>query len=302
MAAREDIDRAVVTGARGFIGSCLVGYLKSKHIEVVGIDRPSTQNDSSIIGLDINHPSALSPYLNDGTVVFHMAGSADIHGSVVDPWSDFQSNVALTLSVLESVRRAGCSMLFPSTGSVYDTLSPVPFNENSPLKPLSPYSAAKLAVEGYCSVFRNRYSLDIRIARIFSVFGPGMSRFAIYDFFKRLQHDPKKLTIKGDGGQTRDYLFVEDVARALVTIMIQGEDGGIYNVASGTPRRIYDVARAVVQTMGLTDCDIQTLNNSNHEEIYAMEADVSRISKIGFNVDDNFEKRLRATVNWLKDN
>ena len=253
--------RAVVTGAGGFIGRHLVRHLRARNIPVTGIGLAPAGGVDEVA--DLRECSALDRFLDGATALFHLAGVADVGKSIADPLADFEANVLTSVHALESARRAKCMLVFPSSASVYDGAAPLPCRETAALGPRSPYGAGKLAVEGYCRVFGLAYGVDTRVARIFSVYGPGMRRHAIYDFVERLERAPKELTIRGDGGQTRDYIYVEDAVRALVLIARQGGAGEIYNVASGTPRTMLQVGQAVAAAMGLRDCRVMPDRRNN---------------------------------------
>jgi len=288
----------VVTGAAGFIGSHLVRALERQGVDVAALDR--APQGGRHIAVHLSRPGALDRFLDDATAVFHMAGSADVPRSVVEPVTDFRDNVTAMIEVLEAARRKGCAVLvLPSTGSVYDTNLPPPYAETAPTRPSSPYGAAKLACEAYCIAYARSYGIPTRIARLFSVYGPGMRRFAIHDFHRRLRETPSRLVLRGDGGQTRDYLYVEDAAEALIRIAASGSPGEIVNVASGEPRRMVDVARVVAQTMGLDGCSIEPDGAEIKSEVYRMEADVTRLRQIGFVPVVPFDVGLGRTVAWL---
>lgn len=293
--------RAVVTGAGGFIGQHMVRYLRQQGVETLAVDRCAGPDKGPVDRvLDLSEPGVLDRFLAADVAVFHLAGSADVRASVAVPWDDFQDNVVTSLQVLESVRKARCPMLFPSSGSVYDTQAPLPFHETSPLRPSSPYGAAKLAVEAYCSAYHRTYGVDVRIARMFSVFGPGMRRFAIHDFFHRLRDNPQQLVIGGDGGQSRDYLFVEDAVRALYWILREGGRGEVYNVASGQPRSILAVAQAVVAAMRLPECRVNPDGIPFAAEVYRMEAAVGKLNNLGFTAAVSFEEGIARTIACLQ--
>jgi UDP-glucose 4-epimerase len=289
--------RAVVTGADGFIGSHLVRQLQRAGKEVVAFGGYRTGTP----GRDLCEPGMLDRHLDDRTFVFHLAGTSDVRRSVDTPIDDFRANVVASLNVLESVRKVAASMLFTSTASVYDRNSPLPLSESAMVRPSSPYAAAKAAIEAYCSSYVRSFALEIRVARLFSVYGPGMRRFAIYDFYRRINQNPTGLSIRGDGGQTRDYLFVDDAARILLGLASFGQTGEIYNVASGVPRQINDVARAVAIAMGLPDCRILPDRVHSAAELDRMEADVAKLRKLGLLEDlISFEEGLDRTIAWLE--
>lgn len=294
--------KAVVTGAGGFIGQSMVRYLRSLGVSVTGIGRrtfPGSE-DTVDVELDMRGPAAVDRWLNPDTDLYHLAGSADVRRSVSTPAQDFADNLALTFDTLESVRKTGCRILFPSSGSVYDNESPGPYTEKTALRPSSPYGAAKMAGEAYCHAFAQSYGADVRIARIFSVFGPGMRRFAIFDFYKRLQSDPSRLTIRGDGNQKRDYLYVTDVVSALERIMTKGSPAGIYNVGSGKARTIKEVAETVTNAMNLGATPVLPDGQSQPGELREMYSDPSMLRSLGWIESVSFSRGIEETVAWLK--
>jgi UDP-glucose 4-epimerase len=291
--------RAVVTGAGGFIGQHLVQYLRALKIPVVGIGRSKAGPAVTEVA-DLRRPGALAGILDEQTALFHLAGPADIRGSIKQPMADFEDNVTLSMQVLESARVAGCRLIFPSTASVYDPAATLPFVETAAVRPRSPYAAAKLAVEAYCQAYHRSYGLDVCIGRMCSVYGPGMRRLAIHDFVERLDRFPQRLVLRGDGGQTRDYLYVDDAVRALHLIATHGSAGEIYNLASGQSMTVREVALRVAEAMGLHDCKITADGNNSETEAYALQADIDKIRKFGFRPAMTFEQGLAITVSSLR--
>ena len=294
--------KAVVTGAGGFIGQPMVRYLRSLGVSVTGIGRRTFPGSEETVDieLDMRGPSAIDRWLNPKTDLYHLAGSADVRRSVSTPAQDFADNLALTFDTLESARKTGCRILFPSSGSVYDNEAPGPYTETTMLRPSSPYGAAKMAGEAYCHAFTKSYGTDVRIARIFSVFGPGMRRFAIFDFHNRLRQDPGRLVIRGDGNQTRDYLYVIDVVSALEKIMTSGSPAGIYNVGSGQARTMKEVAETIVRAMNLRDTPVLTDGESQPGELLEMYSDPSLLRSLGWAETVSFSRGIEETVAWLK--
>ena len=281
------LNKVVVTGAAGFIGSALVSHLASQNVPVTAVGRTvpaldlhESQESVRWVEADVRDPGVLDDLLDEGTTLFHFAGHTSVAGSVKDPLLDFDCNVQAFLEVLESVRHSGAQLLFPSSPAVFASGQPLPLKETANKKPTSPYGAAKLACEGYAQCYHACYAVDVRIARIFNVYGPGMTRFAIHDFWYKVRQDPLKMEILGDGEQIRDYLYIDDAVEALIAITEHGEPGQDYNVASGVPVNTVGLARQIATLMGSPDIKITTLGRSFPGDIPRWYADVSKLRKL----------------------
>lgn len=298
------LKRAVVTGATGFIGSPLVRRLRSIGCEVIATERrDGSESGPGVVAVGSGDWEALAPFLNPDTVVFHLAASADVGASVVHPRTDFESTLVSFFEVLELARRFGCPFIFPSTGSIFDPGNQQPVDERARVGPSSPYAAAKAAGEGYCQAYFRSYGLDTRIARLFSVYGIGIKkRFLISELVQKIEDNPHEILLRGDGQQVRDYLYVDDVVDGLIAIAAKGAPGEDYNLASGVPIRILDLAREVARLMGCPDVHIRTSDAAPRGEVPAWYADVSKIRRIGFVPSIPLNQGLKRTVDWLKGN
>lgn len=291
--------RAIVTGASGFIGSHLVDALLATGAEVVAVDRRPRAFACKFIQADLARRGVMDPLLDQETIVFHLAANASVPGSVDDARGDFRDNVLTLFETLESARDAGSPVVFTSSAAVYDRDNALPLSEEARLGPSSPYGAAKAAGEAYCLAYHRTYGLDVRIARLFNIFGPRMYRFAIFDFVEKISRNPREIEILGDGEQLRDYLYVEDAVRALILIHEQGEPGEIYNVGSGRPIRSVDLARNVAAVMGFPDITIRPNGQYWRGDIHRWYADVGKLRSRGFEPTVCFEEGLRQTVESL---
>ena len=297
------MQHAVVTGAAGFIGRALVDRLCATGVQTIAVIRESSSDQfafscTSIAG-DIEQPYLLDELLTPDTTVFHMASHASVAGSVRDPRYDFGVNVVGTLEILESVRRKKASLVFPSSAAVYDPNSALPHKENAPRYPASPYGAAKLACESYVQAYSRCYDLNLKIARLFNAYGPGMTRFAIFDFYRKIKRDPKVLEILGDGKQIRDYLYIDDAINGLIQIAVQGQAGEDYNLASGEPVKTIELAAMVAKTMGFEDIEIQVKGETFPGDISQWYADIEKIKSIGFQNTMDLETGLKRTIEWF---
>ena len=297
----SQVKKAVVTGASGLIGRALLDLLVDTGVEVVAIDKaPATTQRARALELDLCRPNGISALLDADTVLFHLAASADVRASVANPRHDYSNTLCAFFEILEAARATGARVIFPSTASVFDPLAPLPLSECSAKRPSSPYGAAKLAGEAYCFAYNKSYGLDVRIARMFSVYGPGMKRLAIHDIIRKLERTPSEIEILGDGSQIRDYLHVRDAARGLLTIATRGSAGEDYNLASGLPVTLMDLTRTIARLMGCPDVAIVPTGESFVGDTPRWYAAVSKIREIGFEPAISLDDGLRETIDALR--
>jgi len=297
------IEHAIVTGSSGFIGRALVLNLVAKGVEVIAVDRkPFIGNICQSAVLDIAVPNALDQFIKSNTVIFHMAAKASVPGSVASPAEDFYDTCYGFFQVLESARRMECKVIFPSTASIFDINCELPLTEKSFVKPSSPYGAAKVSGESYCYVYHKCYDTDVRIARMFSVYGIGMNRFAIHDIIRKIQKNNKELILLGNGEQIRDYLYIDDIINGLVVIACNGAPGEDYNLASGQSVRIIDLARNIASLMGFPDIKISLTGDSFPGDVQKWYGDISKIQSIGFKQSTSLSEGLKKTIKWIESN
>jgi UDP-glucose 4-epimerase len=297
---RDSTRKAVVTGASGFIGSALVRHLRVEGWDVVAVDRkPSADADQPERLADVAQEGALAGLLDEETVVFHMAASADVAASVANPRHDFNNTFRGVFEVLEAARHAGSRVVFPSTASIFDSSNTLPLSERAFPRPTSPYAAGKLGGEAYCHAYHRSYGVDVRIARLFSVYGVGMFRFAIHDIVRKIQRNHEELTILGDGLQVRDYLFIDDAVRGLTLVATDGSPGEEYNVASGEPVRLLDLTRLIAALMGYPDIRIRPTGRSFAGDTARWYADISKVRGLGFEPRVDLRSGLERTIAWL---
>jgi UDP-glucose 4-epimerase len=241
--------RAVVTGGAGFIGSHLVDALVARGDDVTVVDDLSTgrrelvNTEATLVEHDIREPLSLP-----ADVVFHLAAQADVGTSVEKPIYDAEVNVLGTINVLEAARATGAAVVFSSTGGAIYGEVEAPVSEDAPRRPVSPYGMAKLAAEGYMAGWSRVHSLRTVVLRFANVYGPRQSSAleggVIAIFLERLAAR-QETTIFGDGEQTRDFVHVDDVVRAL--LLAAERDEGIFNVGTGvetTVNRLHELCRA----------------------------------------------------------
>jgi UDP-glucose 4-epimerase len=304
-----ELRRVVVTGGAGFIGSHLAEELVRRGSRVVVVDDLSSgraQNLAAVadrvevVKLDLAREDA-RPALVDADAVFHLAGYADIPRSVKEPRLDFEKNALATLNLLEAVREAapGARVLFASSAAVYGVGSERPLREDDPMAPAAPYGVSKLAAERYVDVYARLYGLRSASLRLFPVYGPRLRAHVVYDLMRKVRDDPAELRIDGDGTQVRDFVHVIGAVEAFLTVAARAPLGGeAYNVASGEPVTIGELAALICERMGARPRFVYTgAVASGVSQRWA--ADLSRLRALGYRPPLPLAEGLRGTVEWF---
>jgi len=254
--------RILVTGGAGFIGSHIVdAYISAGH-EVTVVDDLSTGKpeninpDARFFKLDICAGELRDLFNGERfDVVTHHAAQMDVRKSVADPILDAKINILGTLNLLENcVRGRVKGLIFASTGgAIYGEQKEFPAKESHPTTPLSPYGIAKLACEHYLSFYKNTHGLNSTILRYANVYGPRQDphgEAGVVAIFTRKLLKGEQPLINGDGMQTRDFVYVGDVVRANCLVLSRN-DGGIFNVGTGTEVSIKKLFQELVNIVGV---------------------------------------------------
>jgi len=302
--------RAVVTGGAGFIGSHLVEELLRRDARVTVIDDLSSGRADNLSAvrdrvdleqLDLAREDP-RPVLAGADAVFHLAGYADIPRSVHEPRRDFEKNALATLNLLEAVREAapGARVLFASSAAVYGVGSERPLREDDPPAPAAPYGVSKMAAERYVEVYARLYGLRTASLRLFQVYGPRLRAHVVYDLMRKVRDDPDELRIEGDGTQVRDFVHVSGAVEAFLTVADRAPLGGeTYNVASGEPITIRDLAAMICERMGARPRFVYSgAVASGVSQKWA--ADTDRLRALGYQPPLPLAEGLRGTVEWFR--
>lgn len=261
--------KVLVTGGAGFIGSHLVDYLLDQGAEVTVLDDLSSgllaNLESNLARRDrpvrfvqgsITDPVALERAISGVDTVIHLAAIASVQASVENPIATHEVGTTGTLLVLEACRKAGVKRLvFAGSSSAYGRPDTEIQTETTPLEPLSPYAASKLAGEMYCRAFAHTYPLETVILRFFNVFGPRQRPDSPYSgviaLFAKALTEGRVPTIFGDGKQTRDFVYVGDVVRCLgLASQKSGVAGQVFHVGTGRGTDLWQLISALNDTLG----------------------------------------------------
>jgi UDP-glucose 4-epimerase len=256
-------DRILVTGGAGFIGSHLIDKLVRKGFEVTVLDNFSTGRIENIkhhlekekfrfIESDIRDRNDVEEALEGMDAIFHLAAITSIPYSMKYPKITYEVNVNGTRNLLEACLRSNIErFIYLSTCAVYGEPEYLPVDENHPTNPISPYAKSKLKAEQACMAFQEAYGLKTTIFRPFNIYGPRQRNDSyggvIANFIERLR-EGKPPVIYGDGTQTRDFIYVEDVVRAFMTALNRDDAvGRIFNIANGVPTSINQLAQLLIE-------------------------------------------------------
>jgi UDP-glucose 4-epimerase len=252
----------LVTGAAGFLGSALANRLAAEAHAVRGLDDLSAGDPARLSPLvhftrgDVNDRPKLWTQLQDVECVYHLAARVSVPESVLYPREYNAVNVGGTVSVMEAMRDAGVRrVVFVSSGAVYGEQGQQPLSETQRPDPRSPYAVSKLSAEYYVHTISSLWGLQSVALRVFNAYGPGQplpaAHAPVIPRFLRQARQKGSLVIHGDGLQTRDYVFVDDVVEALVAAATaHSVDRRVLNIGSGRETSVRDLARLVGEVTG----------------------------------------------------
>jgi UDP-glucose 4-epimerase len=259
--------RALVTGAAGFIGSRLSAALVDRGADVVGLDcftdyYPRPIKEQNVAPL-LSRPSFelveaalqtadLARLLDGVTHVFHLAAQAGVRKSWGREFTTYTShNVDSTQRLLEAVKDLPLvRFVNASSSSVYGDAVSIPMHEDAVPRPVSPYGVTKLAAEHLCGLYHLNYGVPSVSLRFFTVYGPGQRPDMAFHRFLRAAHLGEDITLYGDGEQTRDFTFVDDIVAALTSAGDRGTPGGVYNIGGGSRVTVNHVLELVERVTG----------------------------------------------------
>lgn len=308
--------RILVTGGAGFIGSHLCKKLIKLENYVICYDnlddyyqgkekniKPLLNNPwFKFVKADLLDYNLLSSAMHNVDIVFHLAAQPGVRYSMENPEKTLRVNVLGTLNVLKAARNAGVKrIIFASSSSVYGTPKYMPVDESHPTVPISIYGASKLAAEKLCGVFNDQIGLPVVILRYYTVYGPRQRPdMAIYRWTRAI-FEGKPLTIYGNGHQTRDFTYIDDIIngtiRAAETEEIEGE---IFNLGAGSRISVNEVVNLLVELTNVNNVEI-VHETPKLGDVYDTHANITKAKKLlGFNPRVRIKDGLNRFVEWYK--
>jgi UDP-glucose 4-epimerase len=306
--------RALVTGGAGFIGSNLVHRLVHDGHDVRVLDdlysgyRDNVPAGVEVVVGDVADEAVVRSAVEGVEVVFHQAARRSVIGSVEHPLRTDTANVHGTLAVLDAARLAGARrVVSASSSSVYGGAAQMPTPEHAPLIPRSPYAVSKLAGEHYCRVYSELHGLETVSLRYFNIYGPRQrpdsAYAAVIPIFIDALANGRRPIVHGDGGQSRDFTFIDDAVAANIaaaTAPAAACSGKAYNVAGGHRYSLLDLLDILGGLQGVVAQPDFTEPRAG--DVRHSEADISAAATdLGYRPAVAFDAGLRRTVDWFKD-
>ncbi|WP_276253211.1 NAD-dependent epimerase/dehydratase family protein [Halomontanus rarus] len=291
----------LITGGAGFIGGELAHTLANP-ADVTVLDDCSSgdpdrvPSEATFVRGDIRDRQTVSDAMDGVDVVFHEAALVSVAESVETPLESHSRNSTGTLTVLEAARDHDARVVCASSAAIYGHPERVPVSETDPKEPTSPYGLDKLALDHQTRLYHELYGLDTVALRYFNAYGPDQPANdysgVISIFFERALND-EPLVIFGDGEQTRDFVFVDDIVQANLRAAVTDEVGEAYNVGTGTRVTITELAESIIE---VTDSNSDIVYDDPREgDIRHSGADISKArDSLGFEPTVSLEEGLRA--------
>ncbi len=305
----------LVTGGAGFIGHHLVAALLEKGHAVRVIDDLSTGMRERLLPFldriefiegSVADPEAAAKGVAGAGAIFHQAAIPSVQRSVVDPTTSHHANATGTLILLEAARQAGVDrFVYAGSSSAYGDAPELPKRESAKSMPLSPYAVSKLTGEHYAQAYHALHGMETVVLRYFNVFGPGQDPSSQYSAviprFITLAHRGESPTINGDGEQTRDFTFIENVVKAnllAATVPAERVAGRVFNVGCGD--RI-SVNRLWREISDLTGASVEPRHGpARSGDVRDSLADLTAIrDAMGYHPEVDLREGLERTVAWF---
>jgi len=307
----------LVTGAAGFIGSHLCRRLVKDGHSVTGVDcfadfYPRSMKEKNIESL-LQEPHFrlvaedldgldLREILQGQQVVFHLAAQAGVRSSWGQNFSIYtRNNIQVTQKLLEAARKVTPQrIVYASTSSVYGLTTVLPMAETAPLHPVSPYGVTKLAAEQLCFLYHANFGLPSVSLRFFTVYGPGQRPdMAFHRFFKAIGED-REIPVFGDGRQTRDFTYIDDIVEANIAAMTLGRPGETYNIGGGQRETLNDLFPLLAD---ITSRKVRIVRAERQKgDMADTFADISKARReLGYASRTPLEQGLRAEWDWVRE-
>jgi dTDP-glucose 4,6-dehydratase len=308
------MDKILVTGGAGFIGSNFVRHLINETgSKVINLDKLTyagnlrnikdfrSNKAHRFVKGDIRDRKLVDSLVEKTDAVVNFAAESHVDRSIQTPRVFVETNVLGTQILLEACRRYRVRFEQISTDEVYGSRPEGSFKETDPLNPSSPYSASKAAADLLVNAYHVTFGMDVTVTRSTNNYGPNQHPEKLIPRLITNALRGKPLPIYGSGQNARDWIFVEDNCRAIRLVLEKGEKGQTYNIAGGNERRNIEIAMEILRHLSLPETMIEYVaDRPGHDFRYSL--DCERIHHLGWRPQVNFEDGLLKTVDWYRSN
>ena len=316
MTGERHLDRLLVTGGAGFIGSNFVRWMmhRDPDLQITVLDKLTyAGNRANLADLDadprldfvvgdIADPEVVDTVAARTDAIVNFAAESHVDRSIHKPDDFIQTDVVGTHVLLEAARRHGHQLYLQiSTDEVYGDVPMGSSRESDPLAPRSPYAASKAGADLLVMAYATTYELPVAITRSSNNFGPYQYPEKVVPLFITNALGGLPLPLYGDGLQVRDWLYVEDNCAAIETVLRRGTAGEVYNVGAGNERTNRELTSAILATLELPETLIRLVEDRpGHDRRYSV--DSAKVSSLGWQPRHAFEEALQRTVAWYRAN
>lgn len=305
--------RLLVTGAAGFIGSAYVRHVlatSDDHVTVLdaltyagnpaNLDELREDRRFGFVHGDICDRDAVTAVMPGHDVVVHFAAESHVDRSIVDPDAFVRTNCDGTNVLCDVARRVGVErFVHISTDEVYGSIEEGSFSEDSPLAPRSPYSAAKAGSDLIALSYQTTFDLPVVVTRSSNQFGPRQFPEKVIPLFVTNLLDGHKVPLYGDGGNVRDWLFVEDNVTAVDLVRRSGRIGEVYNIGAHNELTNRELTAKLLELCGRDESFIEPVaDRPGHDRRYSITTD--KIAALGWSTRHSLDDALAATVEWYR--
>lgn len=300
--------KILVTGGAGFIGSHLVDLLIEKGHDVVVIDnlfsgkRENVNPKAKFVKMSVVFGDLSKVFENEKfDYVFHLAAQANLRLSLKEPKKDAEINIGGSLNVIENCIKYGIKkIIFSSTAALYSPDVKIPCDENEKAEPMSPYGLAKHTIEKHLKILNKLHKIDYAILRYANVYGPRQNpkgEAGVVSIFFDKATSGDDLKINGDGNQTRDFVYVKDVAAANITAL-ENNLSGIFNVSSGKEISVNELAEKILRTSGKNGKILYS--NEIEGELKRSCLNSDKLRKAGWEPRYDIDRGMKETAEYFK--
>ena len=297
--------KILIIGSEGFIGKAAVNYFTTRGKEVFCADiiEKSDPRYYKISSLQTSFSDIFNHFASLD-VCINASGAANVQQSFKDTPGDFQLNTHNVLLIAEAIRRLqpACKLINLSSAAVYGNPKQLPICETAIATPLSPYGWHKLMSEQICREYTEQFGLQTQSLRLFSAYGEGQKKLLFWDVYQKILHSSdKNIELFGTGKETRDFIYIGDVMRAVECIIRNGSfDGSAINIGSGIDTTINEAVNILLKEAAPGFEIRYTGDNKKGDPLY-WQADIKKLQDLGYASGISLHEGLKTTWKWLKD-